>query len=225
LEVEVLNNKSEIQEKRVGFSVEVLNNKGEVTEKVSLIEEVFNHKVVIPVLHEVIKGYLNNRRLGTASSKTRGLVSGSGRKLWKQKGTGRARVGSIRSPLWRGGGTVFGPLPKDYYGKLPAKVKKKALYMSLSDKILNQKIKVINEFSFESFKTKEAANILSNLNLRLKKVLIVVGEGEERVVVPFRNIKGIKVIKVNDLNAYEILLFPEMLFTKKALDKIQGYPE
>lgn len=197
----------------------MLNSKGEIIEKIDLKEEIFNQEVSPFLLHEVVKGYLSNRRLGTVCTKTRGAVSGSGRKLWKQKGTGRARCGSIRSPIWRGGGTIFGPLSRSYYVNLSSKVKRKALCMSLSDKVSNNKLKIIDLLNLETNKTKEAVNLLSNL--KLEKVLIVIGEEEEKARRPFQNIKKAKITRVKDLNAYEVLAFPEILFTKDALAKIE----
>lgn len=201
------------------MEIEVLNYEGEVTEKINLNEEIFNQKVSVPLLHEVVKGYLNNKRLGTVCTKTRGMVSGSGRKPWRQKGTGRARAGSIRSPIWRKGGTTFGPSPRNYYINLSPKIRRKALFMSLSDKIVGNKIKIIDFLNIKNDKTKEAANLLSNLNL--KKVLIVISEGEEKARRSFRNIKNAKITRVSDLNAYEVLMFTEILFTKNALTKLE----
>ncbi|MDI6785550.1 MAG: 50S ribosomal protein L4 [bacterium] len=201
------------------MEIEILNCKGETVEKINLNKEIFNQGISVSLLHEVVKGYLNNRRLGTACTKTRGMVSGSGRKPWKQKGTGRARSGSVRNPIWRGGGIIFGPSPRSYYINLSPKVKRKALCMSLSDKVINNKMKIIDFLNIESNKTKEAVNLLSNLNL--EKVLIVVSEEEEKARRPFRNIKNTKVTRAKDLNAYEVLVFPEILFTKDALIKLE----
>lgn len=197
----------------------MLNSKGEITEKINLSEKIFNQEVSSSLLHEVVRGYLSNRRLGTACTKTRGMVSGGGRKPWRQKGTGRARSGSIRSPIWKGGGTIFGPLPRSYYISLSPKIRRKALCMSLSDKVSHNKLKIIDLLNLETHKTKEAVNLLSNL--KLEKVLIVVGEEEEKVRRSFQNIKKVKITRAKDLNAYEVLAFPEILFTKNAWAKLE----
>src|SRR3989338_1625669 len=161
------------------FQVDVLNKENKPVGKIELPADIFGAEVKKEVLHEVVRNYLANQRQGTAATKTKGLVSGGGKKPYKQKGTGRARAGSSRSPLWRGGGTVFGPIPKTYNSKLPKKVKKAAVRSALSMKLGNNELLVVNEFPPSSHKTKDMLSLLAGIRADREKTLLVLHEKNE----------------------------------------------
>jgi large subunit ribosomal protein L4 len=163
------------------------------------------------VLHEAVRMQLAKRRAGTAATKTRGLISGGGRKPWRQKGTGRARAGSTRSPLWRHGGTTFGPQPRDYSYKMPRKAWRHALCLAISDRAANGKLKVIESFELSEAKTKAAKAILDSLEL--KHALILIGEGEDGFARAARNLAAHKVLPLAGLNVYDVLNYDELLMT------------
>lgn len=197
------------------------NDKG----KISLSEKIFENSASDSVVHTVVKGYLANQRQGTHATKTKGLVSGGGKKPWKQKHTGRARAGSNRSPLMRGGGTIFGPQPRDYGVTIPAKMKKVALFRALTMKHADGEIMAVDALPFEKPKTKEMVAILKNLGMSGKSVLIVLSQKSEPVLLSGRNIPGTEVIVVSDLSAYHVAAFDFILFTVDALRKLQGDEE
>jgi large subunit ribosomal protein L4 len=163
------------------------------------------------VLHEAVRMQLAKRRAGTAATKTRGLISGGGRKPWRQKGTGRARAGSTRSPLWRHGGTTFGPQPRDYSYKMPRKAWRHALCLAISDRAASGKLKVIESFELSEAKTKAAKAILDSLEL--KHALILIGEGEDGFARAARNLAAHKVLPLAGLNVYDVLNYDELLMT------------
>ncbi|WP_288054004.1 50S ribosomal protein L4 [Caloranaerobacter azorensis] len=173
-----------------------------------------------PYLHYLRKNDLANRRQGTQSAKTRSEVRGGGRKPWRQKGTGRARHGSIRSPIWKGGGVVFAPKPRDYSYKLPKKIKRLAMKSALSSKVVNGEIIVLDELKMDRPKTKDMVSILNNLNSK-KKALIVMSEKDENVIKSARNIQGTKTTLVNTLNVYDILNCDSFIITKDAVRKVE----
>jgi large subunit ribosomal protein L4 len=181
---------------------------------------VFAHQGNASTLHETVLMQLANRRAGTAATKTRGMVSGGGIKPWRQKGTGRARAGSIRSPLWRHGGTIFGPRPRDYSYKIPRKQRAKALRLALSDRAREGKLLVIERLELERPKTKLAKALLDKLGLT--HALIVVGEGEEGFIRAARNLAQHKVLRVAGINVYDVLNFAEVLLTVKAAQTIEA---
>jgi large subunit ribosomal protein L4 len=181
---------------------------------------VFAHQGSAATLHETVTMQQANRRSGTSATKTRGLVSGGGVKPWRQKGTGRARAGSTRSPLWRHGGTIFGPQPRDYSYKLPRKQRAKALRLALSERAREGKLIVIENLELERPKTKLAKALLDKLGLA--HALIVVGEGEEGFIVAARNLPRHKVLRVGGVNVYDILNYSELLLTVKAARAIQA---
>ncbi len=191
-------------------------NKVEELELSDKWERYFNYKNPQFVLHEYVVAYLANQRQGTHSTKTRGEVRGGGRKPWPQKHTGRARQGSIRSPLWRKGGVVFGPKPRDYEIRLPKKKKRLAKYLSIADKIKNNNLIIVKELKLESHKTKNFVMMLKNLNLDSQKILVVDKSLEKNVKLATRNLKNIELCRVNDLNAYIILKNNKLLITKEA---------
>lgn len=200
--------------------VDVLNVSGQQVGEIELSDNVFGVKVNRHVLYEAVKNYLANQRQGTQSAKTRSEVRGGGRKPYRQKGTGRARQGSLRSPNFVGGGVVFAPKPRDYSYKLPKKVKRLAMKSALSSKVENGEIIVLEELVMDAPKTKDMVNILKNINT-VKKSLIVLGEKDENVVKSARNIPGVKTILVNNLNVYEILKYDTFVVTKDAAQRIE----
>lgn len=187
---------------------------------VNLPDDIFGLKGRKDILHTSVINFLANQRQGTHATKTKGLVSGGGKKPWKQKHTGRARTGSIRSPLWRGGGITFGPQPRDYSYRLPKNQKRRALGEALSAKLSDGDMTIVDSITIEKPRTKEMVRILKNLALEGKSVLIVLPEKDENIVLSSRNIPGVGIIRVMDLNPYEILTHDRVLITKGALDVI-----
>jgi large subunit ribosomal protein L4 len=187
---------------------------------VELSDDIFGVKVNTHVMYEAVKNYLANQRQGTQSAKTRGEVRGGGRKPWRQKGTGRARQGSIRSPQWIGGGVVFAPKPRDYSYKLPKKIKRLALKSALSSKVRDNEIIVVDSLVLDKPKTKDMVKILSNLKAG-KKTLVVMPERDENVILASRNIPGVKTAFVNTINVYDILNCDSFLITKDAVNKVE----
>ena len=187
---------------------------------VELSDAVFGAEVNNHVMYEAVKNYLANQRQGTQSAKTKADVRGGGRKPWRQKGTGRARQGSIRSPQWKGGGVVFAPKPRDYSYSIPKKVKRLALKSALSSKVRDQEIIVVDKLSLDQPKTKELIKVLKALNSG-KKTLIVIPERDEAVIRAAANIPGIKTVYVNTINVYDILNCDSFLITKDAVNKVE----
>ena len=200
--------------------VNVYNILGEQVGEIELKDNIFGIEVNEHVLYEVVKNQLANKRQGTQSAKTRAEVRGGGRKPWRQKGTGRARQGSIRAPHWVGGGVAFAPKPRDYSYKVPKKVRKLAMKSALSSKVLNNEIIVLEELNLEEPKTKEMAKILTNINAG-KKALIVMAEKNINIVKSANNIPNVKTINVNTLNVYDILNFDSFIITKDAVRKVE----
>jgi large subunit ribosomal protein L4 len=196
------------------------NLAGKETGKVSL-PGIFETKVSSSVLHEVVTGYMANQRAGTQSAKTRGEVSGGGKKPWREKGTGNARAGSNRSPLWRKGGVIFAPKPRSYYQYLPQSKRRMALEMALSEKAKNNDIMVVDNISVTEPKTKLMAKILKDLKLG-KGTVIVLDKNDKNVRTASRNIQGIVVTDVRSLNTYEVLWAKKLVITSKALLEIGG---
>ncbi len=173
------------------------------------------------LIHDVVKMQLANKRQGTASTKLRGEVSGGGRKPWKQKGTGRARVGSIRSPLWRKGAILFGPKPRDYGYSLPKKVKKAAMKSALSLKVSENKLFILDNLTLPEIKTKNLFNVIKN-NFHLDKTIIVLPEKDNVIELSARNIPDVKVVRADSLNVYDIIKFENLMVLKSAIEKIEG---
>jgi large subunit ribosomal protein L4 len=193
--------------------------------KITLPESVFGVKAKDGVIHNAVVNFLANQRQGTHATKTKGLVSGGGKKPWKQKHTGRARSGSSRSPLWRGGGTVFGPQPRDYSYALPKKARRLALKAALSGKFADGEIIVIDELAFEKPRTKDMVSVLKGLELEGKSTLIVVPEHDETVLRSARNIPGVTVMRVTDLNSYDVAAHARLLITRRAVEKLSEAAE
>jgi len=202
------------------IDLSVQNIKGENIGEVSLKDNIFNTKVNKYLIQQVVKRYLANKRRGTASTKNRSEVRGGGAKPWKQKGTGRARAGSNRSPIWVGGGTVFGPNPRDYSFSLPKKIKIAALKSVLSDKLKNKEIIIIDELLLNENKTSKMVEILKNLQA-FKKPLIITEKEDNIIALSVRNIKGAKVLPVSKINTYDLVNQEKIIITKKALQKIE----
>jgi large subunit ribosomal protein L4 len=187
---------------------------------IELKDDIFGIEVNNHVMYEAVKNYLANQRQGTQSAKTRAEVRGGGRKPWRQKGTGRARQGSIRSPQWKGGGVVFAPKPRDYSYSIPKKVKRLALKSALTSKVLDNEIIVVDSLTLDQAKTKEMVKVLSNLKAN-KKSLIVIPERDENVIRAASNIPGVKTAYVNTINVYDILNCDSFIITKDAVNKVE----
>jgi len=201
-------------------AVDVLNSTGKKVSETQLPDEVFNTPIKISVLHEVVRYQLVAKREGTAACKTRGMVKGSTKKLFRQKGTGNARAGSVKSPLRKGGGVIFGPSQRSYAIKVPKKVRKLALKMALSSKVEDNTIYVIDDFTLEAVKTREFANVLKNL--ALSDLLIVSDAEDTNLLLSSRNIPDVKVIKTEGLNVYDILKFKNLLLVESTINTIKG---
>lgn len=200
--------------------VALYNITGQQIGDIELSENIFGAKINEHVLYEIVKNQLANKRQGTQSAKTRSEVRGGGRKPWRQKGTGRARHGSIRSPIWTGGGVTFAPKPRDYSYKLPKKVRKLGMKCALSSKVIDNNIIVLDDLKFEQPKTKDMISILNNIKSN-KKALIVMSEKDENVIKSAKNIQGIHTTLVNTLNVYDILRYDSFIITKSALEKVE----
>jgi large subunit ribosomal protein L4 len=197
--------------------VEVLDQSGKAVGDHELDPAVFDVQVNVPVMHQVVVAGLAAARRGSHSTKTRAEVSGGGRKPWRQKGTGRARHGSIRSPLWVGGGVAHGPKPTDYEQRVPKKMKRLALRSALTDRARQGRIKVVDALSFEEPKTSDAALALGSLGT-FGNVLLVLAEPDEFVEKSFRNLAEVKIVYPGNLATYEVLYADWLLFTRAALE-------
>ena len=187
--------------------------------EMELDDRVFNAEVKDHLLHDVVRMQLAKRRAGTASTKIRSEVRGGGRKPYRQKGTGRSRAGSIRSPLWRGGGVIFGPAPRDFGFRVPKKARKQALRMALSARVAEGKVLVLNQFQLKEIKTKSFVEVLRRFGM--EKALIVIGEENFNLERSARNVPGVKVLRVEGLNVYDILNHESLILVKDAVEKIQ----
>jgi len=200
--------------------VAVFNIDGQQVGDIELKDEVFGVQVNEPLLHQAVQVYLANQRQGTQSAKTRAEVRGGGRKPWRQKGTGRARHGSIRSPQWTGGGVVFAPKPRDYSQKLPKKMRRQAMLSALSLKAKGNEIIVLDELKIEKPKTKLIDDMLKNLNVE-KKALIVLKDSDQAVEKSVRNLPGAKMTLAGTLNVYDILKYDTFVITKQAVEAVE----
>jgi large subunit ribosomal protein L4 len=200
-------------------SVDVIDLNNKVVGKVDLADEVFAAPVNEALLYEAVRHYLAGTRRGTASTKTRHEVAGSGKKLWKQKGTGRARMGSIRSPLWRHGGTTHGPQPKDYSYKLPRKMLLGALKSALSAKLRDGELRVVSEFKIGEPKSKIMRSALDGL--KAERTVLLVDNGENRnLALSSRNLEGVKLVASHQVNVYDLLGHTQVLFSQAAAQKL-----
>lgn len=200
--------------------IDVKNTAGDKVSQVDLSDSIFNIEVKPEVLHEVVKMQLACRRAGTASVKRRSDVKGSTRKLYRQKGTGRARRGDIKSPVMRGGGVVFGPKPKSYAYSVPKKVKRLALKMALSSKLQSNELFVVDSMDFDSPKTKQFIEVLNAL--KLENALIITPYENENLELSSRNVASVKVMKTEGLNVYDVLKYQSLLLLEPSVSGIEG---
>ena len=198
----------------------VLNISGQNVGEIELLDSIFNIEVNEHVVYEVVKNQLANKRQGTQSAKTRAEVRGGGRKPWKQKGTGRARQGSIRAVQWVGGGVAFAPKPRNYSYTLPRKVRRLAIKSALTSKVQNNEIIVLDSFNMEAPKTKEFVQILKNINAA-KKALVVTAENNTNVIKSAANVEGVATATVNTINVYDILKYDSFIITTDAVKKVE----
>ena len=201
-------------------NVALYNISGKQVGEIELNENIFGVDVNVEAMQQVVKMYLANQRQGTQSALTRAEVRGGGIKPWRQKGTGRARHGSIRSPQWKKGGIVFAPKPRSYRYTVPKKIKRIAMKSALSSKVNENSIVVIEELNFDAPKTKQVVSLLENLKID-SKALIVLADSNENVVKSARNIEGVKATFVNTLNVYDILKYDKFVITKDAVKKVE----
>ena len=200
-------------------TVKVFDMKGEAVGSIDLNDSIFAAEVNAAALHAVVVNYLANQRQGTQSALTRAEVAGGGRKPWRQKGTGRARQGSLRAPQFTHGGIVFAPKPRDYSFKLNKKVKKLALQSALTSKVAENKIIVLENLDLAEVKTKEMAKVLGNINAG--KALIVMEGSNKNAILSARNIPEVKTASVNTINTYDVLKYNTLVVTKDAVAKIE----
>ena len=200
--------------------VDVINSSGKKVSQVDLNDDIYNVPVKSSVLHEVVTMQQASKRAGTASTKHRSEVTGSGRKLFRQKGTGRARRGNIKAPLLRGGGVAFGPKPKSWAYKVPKKVRKLALKMALSSKLQTEDILILDQFDLDQIKTKAFLEVAGNL--KMSDALIVTDQKNENLELSSRNIPAIKVLRCEGLNVYDILKHKTLVLLEASVKAIEG---
>ena len=202
------------------MTVDVVNSQNEKIGSLDLSDEVFGGRVKTDLIHESVVRQNAAERRGTHGTKTRAMVSGSGKKPWRQKGTGRARVGEIRNPLWRKGGTTFGPQPRSYEYQLPTKVEKGALRAALSLRLRDGAVIVVDALSVAEIKTKAAAEMLKRLGVNGKALLVDV-KPEDRLALSVRNIEGVKLLASNRVSARDVMDTRRVVLTRAALEKLQ----
>jgi large subunit ribosomal protein L4 len=201
-------------------SVDVINQKGEKVNSIELDDTVFNAEIRDTLVQRVIVWQLAKRRSGTASTKTRGQVSGGGKKPWRQKGTGRARAGTNRSPIWVGGGTIFGPKPRSYAFSLPKKVRKAALRSVLTAKLKDDQLTVIDKIDLDAPKTKVFVDVMKTMGLEAKKILFLTAEKDETLLRSSRNLYQVLVLPIEGLNVYDLLRFDRLVVLEAAVPRI-----
>lgn len=201
-------------------SVAVYDMSNQKVGDIELSDSIFNVEMNAGLVHQAVVMQLASQRLGTHATKTRGMVRGGGRKPWRQKGTGHARAGSRRSPLWRGGGTIFGPHPRKYDFTMPRKQRRLALKCVLSDKVKSGDLIILDSLDFEQPKTKQFVKLLNDFKVE-KKSLFITAEKVENVELSSRNIQGVKAITALGLNVYDILYHDKLFITKDAVSKIE----
>ncbi len=206
--------------RKIMATVDVINIKGDKVSQAELPDEIFNVPVNGPVLHQVVKAQLAARRSGTACVKNRSDIAGSSRKLYRQKGTGRARKGNIKSPVLRGGGVVFGPHPRSYEQKVTKKVRKLALKMALTSKLQDNELMVLDRFELAQIKTKDFVAAVQTLEA--SKALIVTVDKNANLELSSRNVPGVKIIRCEGLNVYDILKYDKLILLEEAVKGIEG---
>jgi large subunit ribosomal protein L4 len=202
------------------MELDVIDRQGAAVGKIEVADSAFGSEVKAHLFHQVVRMQLANRRRGTASTKTRGEVRGGGRKPWRQKGTGRARQGSTRSPLWRGGGVALGPKPRTYAYELPKKVRRAALRSALALKVREGLLRVVDRLELDAPKTKQMAKFLKDLGLE-KSTLILIASDNVNVQLAARNLPDVKVMRVEGLNIYDLLAHDHLICAPDALVKLQ----
>ncbi len=200
--------------------LEIKDKNNKAVGKIALSDDVFGVTAKQGVLHNAVVNFLANQRQGTHATKTKGFVSGGGKKPWKQKHTGRARAGSSRSPLWRGGGIVFGPQPRDNSYSLPKKARRLALKAVLSGKVADGEVTVIDSLQIDKPRTRDMVSLLKSLSMDGKSTLIILPEYSKTVMLSARNIPGVSVRCVTDLNSYDIAVHHRLLMTKQAAEML-----
>ena len=208
------------------LSARFFNAAGEPGESVQLPEELFDGIVHEAALHQTIKAYLANQRQGNAATKTRGMVQGGNRKAWRQKGTGRARQGSMRAPHWRGGGVVFGPSPRSYRQDIPKKVKSLARRSAFNQRAINEEITVVASLAMEAPKTKRVVELLGKMGVAgAKRVLVLTNGNQEVVYRSIRNIPNVEVMPFAEASAYDVLRARQLVIEAAALDSVRSSTE
>ena len=202
------------------MTVDIVNQQNEKVGSIDLRDEVFGGRIKTDLIHESVVRANAAERRGTHATKTRAMVSGSGKKPWRQKGTGRARVGEVRNPLWRKGGTVFGPRPRSYDYQLPRKVEKGALRAALSQRLRDGAVTVVDALSVGEIRTKAAAEMLKRLGID-GKVLLVDVKPEDRLALSVRNIEGVRLLPSNRISARDVMSTRRVVLTRAALEKLQ----
>jgi len=200
--------------------VDVRNLKNKVVEKLELADEIFNYSASPTLVWEAVRSYLSAQRKGTHATRNRALVRGGGKKPWRQKGTGRARVGTIRSPLWRKGGTVFGPTPRDHAVGLPKRKRRGAMKLVLTDRLKNDRLTVVDEFSLESHRTRDMVQVLDQFKLA-GKVLLVDDAENRNLYLSSRNLPGVTPVSTEGLNVYKLLKGGHLVISKRAILRLQ----
>ena len=200
-------------------NVSVYNMKGAEVGSLELSDAVFGADIKEQLVHQAVVTYLANQRQGTQSALTRSEVSGGGKKPWRQKGTGNARQGSIRSPQWTGGGIVFAPKPRDYGKKMNKKERRAALFSVLTDKVNNDNLIALDEMKFDEIKTKNFVEVVNNLEA--DDALVILSESDKNVILSGRNIPTVKVITTDSINTYDVLKYKKLIATQDALKKIE----
>lgn len=199
----------------------LFDTEGSQVGEVELNQNIFDVEINEHVVHEAVTAQLAAKRAGTASTKTRAEVRGGGRKPWRQKGTGRARHGSIRSPIWVGGGTTFGPQPRDYSKDIPKKVKRLAVKSALTAKVQDEELIVVDGFNFDQPKTKQMVKVLEALDAKDKKVLVITAEKDDNLYKSARNIPDVKVLLGSAVNVYDVLDNEQIIITEEAIKKVE----
>lgn len=200
--------------------VDVRNLKNEVIDRLELSDEVFDYGASETLVWEAVNAYLAAQRKGTHATKTRGRVSGAGKKLWRQKGTGRARIGSLRSPVWRKGGTVHGPQPRDYETAFPKRKRRGAMKAVLTEKLKQQKLLVVDAFAFEKPKTRDFLGTLQTLQLE-NKVLVVDSRDNRNLYLSARNLSQVKMVPAAGVNIFDLLHYEHLVMSKNAILHLQ----
>ena len=202
-------------------TIKILDLTSKEVGEIELNDMVFGVPLNEPLIHEAVRSYQANRRQGTSATKTRGDVSGAGRKLWRQKGTGRARIASLRSPLWKGGGNVHGPQPRDWSYNLPKKMRKRAMCSAISERLREGNLVIVNEWKFDSPKTREFINTLGTLKLN-GKTLIVDSLKNTNLMLASRNVQTTKVVNSYGVNIYDLINHQKLVLTPKTVEELTG---